>query len=75
MVAEELSPECIDSKSADGNTIIKARDASLSWDRNEPKISVRGLNFSVQKGQLITVVGRVGNGKSSLLQALLGLDF
>ena len=30
------------------------------------------LNLSVKQGQLVAVVGQVGAGKSSLIQALLG---
>ena len=30
------------------------------------------LNLSVKPGQLVAVVGQVGAGKSSLIQALLG---
>ena len=30
------------------------------------------INFSVKRGQLVTIVGRVGAGKTSMLQALMG---
>ncbi|KAL4420399.1 hypothetical protein ABPG75_010055 [Micractinium tetrahymenae] len=33
---------------------------------------LRGLRFSVQRGQLVAIVGAVGSGKSSILAALLG---
>ena len=33
---------------------------------------LQGLNFSVEKGELIGVVGRVGSGKTTLLHAILG---
>lgn len=34
--------------------------------------TLQNLSFSVEKGSLIAVVGSVGSGKSSLIQALLG---
>ena len=34
--------------------------------------TLRGVSFSVKKGQLVAIVGPVGSGKSSLLSALLG---
>jgi energy-coupling factor transporter ATP-binding protein EcfA2 len=34
--------------------------------------NLRVPNFSIQPGELVAVVGRVGAGKSSLLQAILG---
>lgn len=33
---------------------------------------LRGINFNVLPGQLVAVVGQVGSGKSSLIQAILG---
>lgn len=35
-------------------------------------LSSFSINFKVQPGQLVAVVGHVGAGKSSLMQALLG---
>ena len=67
--------------------VINVSDADLYWDRENVKPNLSGasstsvspsillfagMNLSVQKGQLITVVGKVGAGKSSLLLALLG---
>ncbi|CAJ0610184.1 unnamed protein product [Cylicocyclus nassatus] len=72
LVSEELSPMCVDSAARDNNEVIKISDSSLAWDKNEPQAALTNLNFTVKKGQLVTVVGRVGHGKSSLLQALLG---
>jgi len=47
--------------------------AEFSWkqeDENGFKLKV--INLNVRKGQFIGVVGRVGSGKSSLLQAITG---
>jgi len=40
------------------------------WERAEP--CLRDLTFTVPQGKLVSVVGKVGSGKSSLLSALLG---
>lgn len=52
--------------------VIDVRDASFTWDKEEPTPSLNNINLSVTRGQLIAVVGRVGSGKSSLLSSLLG---
>ncbi|WP_030489510.1 ATP-binding cassette domain-containing protein [Micromonospora chokoriensis] len=36
-------------------------------------VAVRGVDLTVQRGQLVLVVGPVGSGKSSLLRALAGI--
>jgi len=59
---------------ADVNDVIDARNATFSWNTASDisRNSLRDINFTVQKAQLIAVVGRVGVGKSSLLSAILG---
>ena len=52
---------------------IKKSSFSYSDDKdNNYFASLKGINFSVQKGELLIVVGPVGSGKSSLLSAILG---
>ncbi|PAV73684.1 hypothetical protein WR25_18845 isoform A [Diploscapter pachys] len=74
LVADELDQLCIDRTARDNGDVISVSDATMAWDSNEggEPSSLKDLHLSVQRGQLITVVGRVGAGKSSLLQALLG---
>lgn len=72
LVAEELNPTSVDSTAVDNDDCITVQDADMHWDREDPKANLTGLNLTVQKCQLITVVGKVGAGKSSLLHALLG---
>ncbi|VDM75291.1 unnamed protein product [Strongylus vulgaris] len=72
LISEELSPMCVDSVARDNDEVIKCSNLSLAWDKTETEAALSNVNFTVTKGQLVTVVGRVGHGKSSLLQALLG---
>lgn len=51
---------------------MKVKDGSFSWDRYSNKNALDDINFTASKGELTCVVGRVGAGKSSFLQALLG---
>ncbi|KAI9645824.1 ATP-binding cassette glutathione S-conjugate transporter ycf1 [Ciborinia camelliae] len=73
--AEELQPDAVILKGAiedDGEESLTIRDASFSWDRKSDRNVLQDIHFSAHKGELTCIVGRVGAGKSSFLQALLG---
>ena len=50
--------------------LIACRDASFSYEGN---IAVSGLNFSVESGDYLCIVGENGSGKSTLMKGLLRL--
>ena len=73
--AEELQPDAVILKGPVdelGEESMVVRDGTFSWDRYSGKNALEDVNFSASKGELTCVVGRVGAGKSSLLQSLLG---
>ncbi|RDB25946.1 Multidrug resistance-associated protein 1 [Hypsizygus marmoreus] len=43
-----------------------------SKEEEEKPFELKNLKFSVPKGSFVAIVGRVGSGKSSVLQALIG---
>ena len=49
---------------------IRVQNADLGYDNKEAYL--KNLNFEARKGELVAVVGEVGNGKSSLLFGILG---
>lgn len=55
-----------------GEVSVSIRDATFTWDKNQDKNVLQNINFTANKGELTCIVGRVGAGKSSLLQAILG---
>lgn len=55
------------------NDSIEVISASLTWNRALSKPTLKDINFSVEKGALVAVVGKVGSGKTSLLMSLLGI--
>ncbi|OAL22550.1 hypothetical protein AYO22_07108 [Fonsecaea multimorphosa] len=55
-----------------GDVSVSIKDATFTWDKNTGKNVLQNINFTANKGELTCIVGRVGAGKSSLLQALLG---
>ena len=50
--------------------LITCRDASFAYEGN---IVVDGLNFDVQQGDYLCIVGENGSGKTTLMKGLLGL--
>ncbi|KIW27349.1 uncharacterized protein PV07_07093 [Cladophialophora immunda] len=55
-----------------GDASVSIKDATFTWDKNAGKNVLQNINFNANKGELTCIVGRVGAGKSSLLQAILG---
>jgi ATP-binding cassette subfamily C (CFTR/MRP) protein 1 len=74
-VAEELQPDAVtteDTVEEIGDESVRIRDGTFTWNKSEAKNALEGINFSAHKGELTCIVGRVGAGKSSLLQSMLG---
>jgi ABC-type multidrug transport system fused ATPase/permease subunit len=68
---EQLEEMEITKNALDGtNTAIKFVDASFSW--NGSKDQLIDLDLTIQKGQLVCIIGRVGSSKTTLLSALFG---
>lgn len=75
LTADELQPNAVirqESVSHAGDESVRIRDATFTWNRHENRHALENIDFSARKGELSCIVGRVGSGKSSLLQALLG---
>ncbi|EEP79365.1 hypothetical protein UREG_04211 [Uncinocarpus reesii 1704] len=73
--ADELQADAVlhqDPVTHVGDESVRIRDATFTWDRHEGRHVLENIDFSARKGELSCIVGRVGAGKSSLLQALLG---
>ena len=75
LTAEELQPDAVLIKEPailGGDEAVRIRDATFTWDRKASRNCLEDINFVAHKGELTCVVGRVGSGKSSFLQAMLG---
>ena len=75
LTAEELQSDAVIREEAveeTGEESVRVRDATFTWNKNEERRALQDINFSANKGELTCIVGRVGSGKSSLLQAMLG---
>ncbi|KAF5844535.1 hypothetical protein GGP41_007571 [Bipolaris sorokiniana] len=75
LTADELQEDAVireDAVTELGDESVRIRDASFTWDKNAERRTLHDINFAAHKGELTCIVGRVGAGKSSLLQAILG---
>ena len=55
--------------------IVLAKDVTKTYDTGKVKVeALRGINLSVQEGEMIAVMGPSGCGKTTLLNCLSGLD-
>lgn len=54
--------------------IVRAENVSKSFDEGPIKVDVlKGINFQVAQGELVSIVGTSGSGKTTLLHILGGL--
>ncbi|KAE9972593.1 hypothetical protein EG328_004908 [Venturia inaequalis] len=73
--AEELQKDAVITEQTVeelGEESVRIRDATFTWNKADARNVLEDINFSAHKGELTCIVGRVGAGKSSLLQAMLG---
>ncbi|VDO27601.1 unnamed protein product [Onchocerca flexuosa] len=74
LVADELNPLAVDdiTDKFDTENAVEIKEAHLNWNARESSPVLEIDHFMIPKKSLIAVVGKVGNGKSSLLSAILG---
>ncbi|ORY41325.1 P-loop containing nucleoside triphosphate hydrolase protein [Rhizoclosmatium globosum] len=61
----------VSSTEEEGFVVVFARNAASSWSKEDP-ISIQLDQLSIKKGELLAIVGRTGEGKTSLISMLLG---
>eukprot|EP00793_Prasinoderma_coloniale_P005601 PRCOL_00004075-RA len=68
-VDSRMSPENVPSEASKG---AESATGALEDNASAPLPALRGVHLTLRRGELIAVVGSVGAGKSSLLNALMG---
>jgi putative ABC transport system ATP-binding protein len=57
------------------STIIEAIDVTKTYNTGKMEVpALRGVNFSVERGEMVAIMGPSGCGKTTLLNCLSGLD-
>ncbi len=55
--------------------VLQCQDLCKSFDEGPAKVEVlKSVNFSLQEGEFVSIVGNSGSGKTTLLHMLSGLD-
>jgi len=55
--------------------MMKVRNLKKSYGQGSEKVEIlKGLNFDIQEGETVALIGKSGSGKSTLLSLLSGLD-
>ena len=55
--------------------IVQVKDVVKSFPVGDDEITIlKGISFDVQKGEFLSIVGPSGNGKSTLLNMITGID-
>jgi ATP-binding cassette subfamily C (CFTR/MRP) protein 1 len=75
LTADELQKDAVRIENIEteaGEETVRIRDATFTWNREDGVNALEDINFTANKGELSCVLGRVGAGKSSLLQTMLG---
>lgn len=59
-----------------GEVAVSIKNGTFLWSKQKGeesyKVALSNINLSVKKGELDCIVGKVGSGKSSIIQSLLG---
>jgi putative ABC transport system ATP-binding protein len=58
-----------------GQSIVEVRDVVKSFQVGDSQVTVlKGISFDVKLGEYVSIVGPSGNGKSTLLNMITGID-
>ncbi|MGA7668970.1 MAG: ATP-binding cassette domain-containing protein, partial [Nitrolancea sp.] len=59
----------------DASTIIEAVDVRKTYNTGKMEVpALRGVDFTVSRGEMVAIMGPSGCGKTTLLNCLSGLD-
>ena len=57
-----------------GDELITVTNGSFKWDPRTANSTLSNINVSVKKGELVAVLGRVGDGKVSIVSGRIASE-
>ncbi|MCR5763218.1 MAG: ABC transporter ATP-binding protein [Treponema sp.] len=57
--------------SKSSNNILEVKHVSFRYEQNEP-LTIKDINFSIRKGEMVSIVGTNGAGKSTIASLICG---
>jgi putative ABC transport system permease protein len=57
-----------------GEPVLELEGVTKAYDEQPPILALRGVSFSVRRGELVAIVGPSGSGKSTLLHVMGTLE-
>ncbi|XP_060775099.1 multidrug resistance-associated protein 4 isoform X2 [Neoarius graeffei] len=72
LLLDELVKHKVASPQEEMEVSVEIQDLTCYWEKSLDVPTLQNISFSVKMGQLLTIIGPVGSGKSSLLSAILG---
>ncbi len=64
-------PDDVPCDNTQGDTMVQIDHADFLWQEDSAP-TLKDIVFSIERGELVCIVGQVGSGKTSLLNALMG---
>ncbi|WWC88113.1 uncharacterized protein L201_003017 [Kwoniella dendrophila CBS 6074] len=55
-----------------GDVVVSIKNGDFRWIANAEQPTLENIDLEIKKGELYAIIGRVGDGKSSLLGSMLG---
>ncbi|RLN59762.1 hypothetical protein BBJ29_006823 [Phytophthora kernoviae] len=72
LVSGEVDESAVEHGVDHDKAIILLQDADFRWEESSPTPTLTDINLTLKSGTVTVVVGPVGSGKSSLINAILG---